>query len=65
MMRNVVGLVSYISRFMSLMPGDILLTGTPAGVGAGFKPPRFLKAGDEIELGTDRLGEQRHKCIQV
>lgn len=65
MMRNVIGLVSYISQFMSLMPGDILLTGTPAGVGAGFKPPRFLKAGDEIELGADRLGEQRHKCIQV
>jgi 2,4-didehydro-3-deoxy-L-rhamnonate hydrolase len=52
-------LVSYISQFMTLLPGDIISTGTPAGVGLGFKPPVYLKAGDVIELGIDGLGEQR------
>lgn len=52
-------LVSYISRFMSLMPGDIISTGTPPGVGLGQKPPRYLKAGDEMRLGIAGLGEQR------
>jgi 2,4-didehydro-3-deoxy-L-rhamnonate hydrolase len=52
-------LVSYISQFMTLLPGDIISTGTPAGVGLGFKPPVFLKAGDVIELGIEGLGEQR------
>jgi 2,4-didehydro-3-deoxy-L-rhamnonate hydrolase len=52
-------LVSYISQFMTLLPGDIISTGTPAGVGLGFKPPIFLKSGDVIELGIEGLGEQR------
>jgi 2-keto-4-pentenoate hydratase/2-oxohepta-3-ene-1,7-dioic acid hydratase in catechol pathway len=52
-------LVSYISQFMTLLPGDIISTGTPAGVGLGFNPPRYLKVGDVIELGIDGLGEQR------
>lgn len=52
-------LVSYISRFMRLMPGDVVTTGTPPGVGLGMKPPVFLKAGDVVELGIDSLGTQR------
>ncbi|MEZ2126124.1 MULTISPECIES: fumarylacetoacetate hydrolase family protein [unclassified Sinorhizobium] len=52
-------LVSYLSQFMSLQPGDIISTGTPPGVGMGMKPPRFLKPGDVIELGIDGLGTQR------
>lgn len=52
-------LVSYISRFMSLMPGDIISTGTPPGVGLGQKPPVYLKAGDVMRLGIAGLGEQR------
>ncbi len=52
-------LVSYLSQFMTLLPGDIISTGTPAGVGLGFKPPIFVKAGDVIELGIEGLGEQR------
>ncbi|KIV65862.1 Fumarylacetoacetate hydrolase family protein [Rhizobium sp. UR51a] len=52
-------LVSYISRFMRLMPGDVITTGTPPGVGLGMKPPVFLKAGDVVELGIDGLGRQR------
>jgi 2-keto-4-pentenoate hydratase/2-oxohepta-3-ene-1,7-dioic acid hydratase in catechol pathway len=52
-------LVSYLSQFMSLMPGDIISTGTPPGVGMGMKPPRYLKAGDVVELGIEGLGSQR------
>lgn len=52
-------LVSYISQFMTLLPGDVISTGTPAGVGLGFKPPIFLKAGDVVELGIDGLGTQK------
>ena len=52
-------LVSYLSRFMSLQPGDVISTGTPPGVGMGQKPPVFLKAGDVMRLGIDGLGEQR------
>jgi 2-keto-4-pentenoate hydratase/2-oxohepta-3-ene-1,7-dioic acid hydratase in catechol pathway len=52
-------LVSYLSQFMTLLPGDVISTGTPAGVGLGFKPPIYLKAGDLIELGIEGLGEQR------
>lgn len=52
-------LVSYISQFMTLLPGDIISTGTPSGVGLGFTPPRYLKAGDVIELGIEGLGEQK------
>ena len=52
-------LVSYLSQFMSLHPGDIISTGTPPGVGMGMKPPQFLKAGDVVELGIEGLGSQR------
>ncbi|GGB03346.1 2-hydroxyhepta-2,4-diene-1,7-dioate isomerase [Brucella endophytica] len=52
-------LVSYLSQFMSLHPGDIISTGTPPGVGMGLKPPRYLKAGDVVELGIEGLGQQR------
>jgi 2-keto-4-pentenoate hydratase/2-oxohepta-3-ene-1,7-dioic acid hydratase in catechol pathway len=56
-------LVSYLSQFMSLQPGDIISTGTPPGVGMGMKPQRFLKAGDEMRLGIAGLGEQRQKVV--
>jgi len=56
---NIPYLVSYISRFMSLMPGDIISTGTPSGVGLGLKPQRYLKPGDVVELGIDGLGTAR------
>ena len=52
-------LVSYLSRFMTLYPGDLISTGTPPGVGLGMKPPVFLKPGDEMRLGIAGLGEQR------
>ncbi len=52
-------LISYISRFMTLLPGDIISTGTPAGVGLGLKPPRYLKPGDVVELGIDGLGSSQ------
>jgi 2-keto-4-pentenoate hydratase/2-oxohepta-3-ene-1,7-dioic acid hydratase in catechol pathway len=52
-------LVHYLSQFMSLQPGDVILTGTPAGVGMGMKPPSYLKPGDVMELGIDGLGAQR------
>jgi 2-keto-4-pentenoate hydratase/2-oxohepta-3-ene-1,7-dioic acid hydratase in catechol pathway len=54
-------LVSYLSQFMSLQPGDIISTGTPPGVGLGMKPPKFLKAGDVVELGIEGLGNQRQQ----
>lgn len=56
-------LVSYLSRFMSLMPGDVISTGTPPGVGMGMNPPQFLRAGDVVELGIDGLGESRQQAI--
>jgi len=52
-------LVSYVSQFMTLLPGDVISTGTPAGVGLGMKPPQYLKAGDVVELGIDSLGDSR------
>jgi len=54
-------LVSYISQFMSLVPGDIISTGTPSGVGLGLKPPRYLRPGDIVELGVDSLGSAKQK----
>ena len=63
MVYGVAHLVSYLSQFMSLEPGDIISTGTPPGVGMGMKPPSYLKAGDVIELGIEGLGEQRQVCI--
>ncbi|EKF18500.1 fumarylacetoacetate hydrolase family protein [Nitratireductor pacificus] len=59
MVFGVAELISYLSQFMSLHPGDIISTGTPPGVGMGMKPPRYLKAGDVVELGIDGLGAQR------
>ena len=56
-------LVSYISQFMTLLPGDIITTGTPPGVGLGMKPPLYLKPGDVMALGIDGLGEQRQKVV--
>jgi len=53
--------VSYISEFMTLLPGDIISTGTPSGVGLGLKPPRYLKPGDEVELGVEGLGSSKQK----
>jgi len=53
---NVPNVVSYVSQFMTLLPGDVISTGTPAGVGLGFKPPIYLKPGDVVELGIDNLG---------
>jgi 2-keto-4-pentenoate hydratase/2-oxohepta-3-ene-1,7-dioic acid hydratase in catechol pathway len=54
-------IVSYVSGFMTLLPGDLLITGTPAGVGLGQKPPFFLKRGDGVALGIEKLGEQRQR----
>jgi 2-keto-4-pentenoate hydratase/2-oxohepta-3-ene-1,7-dioic acid hydratase in catechol pathway len=54
-------LVSYVSRFMSLQPGDLLSTGTPAGVGHGARPPRYLDDGDVVAMGIDGLGTQQHR----
>jgi 2-keto-4-pentenoate hydratase/2-oxohepta-3-ene-1,7-dioic acid hydratase in catechol pathway len=56
-------LVSFISRFMTLLPGDIITTGTPPGVGLGMKPPSFLKPGDVLTLGIAGLGEQRQVIV--
>ena len=63
MVYGVAYLVSYLSQFMTLHPGDIISTGTPPGVGLGFKPPRYLKAGDIVELGIEGLGSQKQVCI--
>lgn len=56
-------LVSYLSQFMTLLPGDIISTGTPAGVGLGFNPPVYLKPGDVVELGIDGLGTSTQKVV--
>lgn len=58
---NVNFLISYISQFMTLLPGDVISTGTPAGVGLGFSPPVYLKPGDEVELGASYLGVSKQK----
>jgi 2-keto-4-pentenoate hydratase/2-oxohepta-3-ene-1,7-dioic acid hydratase in catechol pathway len=58
-------IISYLSRFMSLQPGDIISTGTPPGVGLGQKPPVYLKAGQVMRLGIEGLGEQRQKTVQA
>jgi 2-keto-4-pentenoate hydratase/2-oxohepta-3-ene-1,7-dioic acid hydratase in catechol pathway len=57
-------LVSYVSRFMTLLPGDVVSTGTPAGVGMGHKPPVFLKAGDVVEYGVEGLGTAKQKVVE-
>ena len=56
-------LVSHISNFITLMPGDLITTGTPPGVGLGMSPPKFLKAGDVMELSVDKLGKQKTKVV--
>jgi 2,4-diketo-3-deoxy-L-fuconate hydrolase len=58
-------LVSYLSRFMSLQPGDVISTGTPPGVGLGQKPPKYLVAGQTMRLGIQGLGEQRQRTVQA
>lgn len=63
MVYGVAHLVSYLSQFMTLHPGDVISTGTPPGVGMGQKPPRYLKAGDVVELGIEGLGQQRQTVI--
>jgi len=54
-------IVSYVSQFMTLLPGDVIPTGTPSGVGMGFKPPKFLKPGDRVRLSVEGLGEQNQR----
>ena len=63
MIFSVAKIVSYVSRFMTLLPGDIITTGTPPGVGMGLKPPCFLRRGDELVLGIEGLGEQHQKVV--
>jgi 2-keto-4-pentenoate hydratase/2-oxohepta-3-ene-1,7-dioic acid hydratase in catechol pathway len=65
MIFSVAELVSYISRFMSLQPGDVILTGTPAGVGRGHKLPVYLQAGDVVTASIEGLGEQTHRVVQL
>ena len=62
MVFNCAYLVHYLSQFMTLEPGDLISTGTPPGVGLGFKPPRYLKKGDVMELSIANLGSQRQVC---
>jgi 2-keto-4-pentenoate hydratase/2-oxohepta-3-ene-1,7-dioic acid hydratase in catechol pathway len=56
--------VSYVSQFMTLLPGDVISTGTPAGVGLGFKPPRFLRAGDVLETEISGIGTMRNPIVE-
>ena len=64
MVFTVADIVSHISQFMTLQPGDVISTGTPPGVGLGMDPPLFLKAGDSVELGIEGLGQQRQQVVQ-
>jgi ureidoglycolate lyase len=61
----VAALVSYISKFMTLLPGDVISTGTPPGVAMGAKPPVYLQAGDRVRLGVEGLGEQNQTVIEA
>jgi 2,4-diketo-3-deoxy-L-fuconate hydrolase len=63
MVFGVAHLVSYLSRFMSLQPGDMISTGTPPGVGLGQKPPVYLRPGNVMRLGIEGLGEQRQTVV--
>ena len=63
MVYGVASLISYLSKFMSLHPGDVISTGTPPGVGMGLKPPRYLKHGDVVELGIEGLGSQKQRFV--
>ena len=64
MICDVPGLVAYVSEFMTLLPGDVISTGTPAGVGLGHDPPLYLKAGDVVECGIEKLGTSRQRIAQ-
>jgi len=63
MIFDVATLVAYVSEFMTLLPGDVISTGTPAGVGLGMSPPQYLRAGDVVELGIEGLGESRQEVV--
>ena len=63
MIFSVAKIVSYVSQFMTLEPGDVICTGTPPGVGLGMKPPMFLKKGDVMTLWIEGLGEQRQQVL--
>ncbi len=63
MVFNVRHLVWFASKFMRLLPGDVIATGTPSGVGLAMKPPKYLKAGDVMHLGVEKLGEQTQTCV--
>ena len=63
MIFGVAALVADLSRYLTLLPGDVITTGTPPGVGLGMKPPQFLKAGDVVTLGIEGLGTQRQKFV--
>jgi 5-carboxymethyl-2-hydroxymuconate isomerase len=65
MIFNVPTIVSYLSQMMTLMPGDIITTGTPPGVGLGMKPPKFLNVGDVMTLGIEGLGEQKQTVVEA
>lgn len=64
MVFGVAQLIAYVTEFMSLQPGDVLTTGSPHGVAAGFDPPKWLQPGDVVEMGIDGLGEQRHDIVE-
>jgi 2-keto-4-pentenoate hydratase/2-oxohepta-3-ene-1,7-dioic acid hydratase in catechol pathway len=63
MLFGVQTIVSYISRFMTLLPGDVIATGTPSGVAMGMNPPRYLQAGDLVECGIESLGELKQRVV--
>ena len=63
MVFGVAHIISYVSRFMTLRPGDLISTGTPPGVGMGFKPPRYLSAGQNMKLGIQGLGEISQQVV--
>ena len=63
MIFSVAKIISYVSQFMTLEPGDVITTGTPPGVGMGMKPPTYLKKGDVMALGIEGLGEQRQVVV--
>ncbi len=63
MIFDVPTIVSYVSQFMTLLPGDVISTGTPAGVGLGFDPPQYLAPGDVVELGIDNLGSSKQRAV--
>ena len=65
MIFNVPHIVSYLSQFMSLQPGDVISTGTPPGVGLSRTPPRYLRAGDVVTLGIQGLGDQKQVCVDA